>query len=600
MSAIINGKDIDVAADLLFNIYGISAQMLHKYCYPNDWHATISAVNNGLYKLNKDILKKDIHGYNFCRLVVTKEGYNMFSGKEKAKFRKTLLEKLDASVIDNLYKQFCPDGTYQAKGYQTTALSKLKWVNGKKWAHAFVSATSFPKPFAGIVRNGDKVPTFERIPPKTKEIKLKPFQNDLKNRMKEILNMQGDKTRCIVTLPTGGGKTRVAVEAFIEWMQPRFSQGMFLIWIAQSEELCDQASACIKDMWSQREFTEDLSLIRYYKGSKVPLDLLEESTGGVIVASIVQLHKRIEANSQEINFIIQNTGAIIIDEAHRAVTYMYENLFDKAKQLCHVDLFPVCGLSATPGRGPLGQFDTQNLVNIFEAKLIKPCLENEPDYDALNPLEYFKKHGYLARATHEFVHNNVLFKLNEEQLQKLQEIKENNDGTHEFVNNYELTEEKDRKLLRHLALDNNRNTKIVSRLLKIPIGSKTLVYTCTVDHAIYLASIMTLLGRKSCAVSADTATTERRMIISDFKEGKIEFIFNYGVLTTGFDAPKTDHIVLCRPILSDVLYEQIVGRGMRGPEFGGTKNCHIIDFADTIENMGLPLAYERYSHYWDE
>ncbi|MCD8500516.1 MAG: hypothetical protein LRY71_01065 [Bacillaceae bacterium] len=41
-----------------------------------------------------------------------------------------------------------------------------------------------------------------------------------------------------------------------------------------------------------------------------------------------------------------------------------------------------------------------------------------------------------------------------------------------------------------------------------------------------------------------------------FKKGEIEFLFNYGVLTTGFDAPKTDHILICRPTSSIILYEQ--------------------------------------------
>lgn len=47
---------------------------------------------------------------------------------------------------------------------------------------------------------------------------------------------------------TGGGKTRVAVEAFLEWMQYKFDENKFMIWIAQSEELCEQCISCIEEL----------------------------------------------------------------------------------------------------------------------------------------------------------------------------------------------------------------------------------------------------------------------------------------------------------------------------------------------------------------
>jgi DNA repair protein RadD len=105
-------------------------------------------------------------------------------------------------------------------------------------------------------------------------------------------------------------------------------------------------------------------------------------------------------------------------------------------------------------------------------------------------------------------------------------------------------------------------------------------------------------ARGAGALSADTPLTVRRALIRDFKEGRIEFLCNYGVLTTGFDAPKTQCIALCRPTTSDVLYEQIIGRGLRGPTFGGTADCTILDFADNILRLGPPLAYKRFADFW--
>jgi len=50
--------------------------------------------------------------------------------------------------------------------------------------------------------------------------------------------------------------------------------------------------------------------------------------------------------------------------------------------------------------------------------------------------------------------------------------------------------------------------------------------------------------------------------------------------TTGFDAPTVTHVVMGRPTVSQVLYEQMTVRGLRGPRFGGTATCVIIDLED--------------------
>lgn len=129
---------------------------------------------------------------------------------------------------------------------------------------------------------------------------------------------------------------------------------------------------------------------------------------------------------------------------------------------------------------------------------------------------------------------------------------------------------------------------------------KLLIYACSVSHAKELSTIINELGRTAAFIDSNTNNTERRIIIKEFTEGKIEFLFNFGVLTTGFDAPKTRNIVICRPINSDILYEQIVGRGIRGSAFGGTDECTVIDFSDNIHNLGMQQAYLRFQDYWDD
>jgi superfamily II DNA or RNA helicase len=98
-------------------------------------------------------------------------------------------------------------------------------------------------------------------------------------------------------------------------------------------------------------------------------------------------------------------------------------------------------------------------------------------------------------------------------------------------------------------------------------------------------------------ISGETRSATRRYLIEEFRGGKISVLCNYGVLTTGFDAPRVRALVIARPTASAVLYEQMIGRGMRGPTFGGTEECLVVDVADNI-HFGGQLAFARYEEHW--
>jgi len=93
----------------------------------------------------------------------------------------------------------------------------------------------------------------------------------------------------------------------------------------------------------------------------------------------------------------------------------------------------------------------------------------------------------------------------------------------------------------------------------------------------------------------------RRSVISSYKNGKVQILCNFGVLTTGFDAPNTDVVVLARPTISSVLYSQMIGRAMRGPKMGGKERTHIIDIRDNFQIHGRPLdLFERFRNLWQK
>lgn len=111
-----------------------------------------------------------------------------------------------------------------------------------------------------------------------------------------------------------------------------------------------------------------------------------------------------------------------------------------------------------------------------------------------------------------------------------------------------------------------------------------LVFCAGVAHAEQVRDAMRARGVMAEMVSGETPNGERDRIIRDFREGRIRCLTNANVLTTGFDAPATDLVVMLRPTLSTGLYVQIVGRGTRmAPQ---KENCLVLDFAGNVRRHG--------------
>ena len=73
---------------------------------------------------------------------------------------------------------------------------------------------------------------------------------------------------------------------------------------------------------------------------------------------------------------------------------------------------------------------------------------------------------------------------------------------------------------------------------------------------------------------------------------------NYGVLTQGFDAPSVRALYIARPTYSPNLYQQIVGRGLRGPLNGGKERCLIVNVEDNVREFGEKLAFYDFDYLW--
>ena len=91
-------------------------------------------------------------------------------------------------------------------------------------------------------------------------------------------------------------------------------------------------------------------------------------------------------------------------------------------------------------------------------------------------------------------------------------------------------------------------------------------------------------GIKSKLLTGETPGDERRQILADFESGELNVICNVGVLTEGWDAPKSDCIAMLRPTQSLGMYVQMCGRGMR--VYPGKENCLLLDYGENIARHG--------------
>lgn len=124
--------------------------------------------------------------------------------------------------------------------------------------------------------------------------------------------------------------------------------------------------------------------------------------------------------------------------------------------------------------------------------------------------------------------------------------------------------------------------KIVHRLRHPKSGIKRngiLVFTKFVEESERLSKNTP----NSAVVSGKTPKKERKKILEDFKNGKIEVIYNCSTLVVGFDHPALDTVVFARPTMSLAVYYQALGRLIRPYK---DKESWFVDMCGNIPKFG--------------
>jgi DNA repair protein RadD len=444
------------------------------------------------------------------------------------------------------------------------------WVRGSPAARRYAEDLGLPAVMAGhpVPPTAD----FEDIAAFPPLGGLHPYQLQLAQGIRETLHARDWRDRrAVVWLPTGTGKTRVCVETLLMecfLAAPRNC----LLWIADREELCEQAIETFRHVWMVKGFdtpsargvpSAALRVVRLW-GSRHWQEPPAFPT--LVVASIQTLARRLERPG----FAIQLAGlgdrcaAVVFDEAHHVVAPTYrrvltalglghrKNALGRAERTGA----PLIGLTATPGRSR--DDETERLVRRFHGRLLEP---DEP----FRSMGGFVDNGFLARPRLEVVRTGY----------QLQAYTDEGDE-------WERYKRLPRNTLRRAGRDRARTAAIIADLeRRLEDLHSVLVFACSVEHAETLAEVLSQRGHRAVALHGGSPRALRHSAIRRFRERSIQVLVTCDLLATGFDAPNVDCVVLARPVESRVLFAQMIGRGLRGPKNGGTAECLLLDYEDS-------------------
>lgn len=112
-----------------------------------------------------------------------------------------------------------------------------------------------------------------------------------------------------------------------------------------------------------------------------------------------------------------------------------------------------------------------------------------------------------------------------------------------------------------------------------------LIFTSGVRHGRHIVDVLRDHHRAECGwVDGETPAQQRDATLDRFKAGELKYLANCNILTTGFDSPRIDCVVLLRPTLSPGLYYQAIGRGFRlHPD---KSDCLVLDYGGNVLRHG--------------
>lgn len=448
--------------------------------------------------------------------------------------------------------------------------------------------------FEKIDQRGDAE---EDIVSNEKFYELLDYQYIIRQKALNVLNSDYGLRRFLIHMPTGTGKTKTATHIICHHYNYNLHKKGLVLWVAHTTELLEQAYGTFCGVWRN---IGNGSIHTYKLWGDFNVEIPQDGFNGFMVCGIQKLQAIQKSNEELFKAIVRDTRLLVYDEAHKASATETRNTIEKIMTRAGgLEDRALMGLSATPGRTTAQSFDNNLLVSMFGNKIISI------DTELMNAVNLSAQEAANTEAEKDviryFQNRGVLAKIIKEELTYPESLSEEEINTIRIVASSHGYDDFSKAALETIGKNKSRNLRILQKLRELNMQAKpTIVFACSVKHAQLLSAMLTLEDIPNAVVYGDMPSHERASAIDRFKNtsDEMNILINYEVLTTGFDATNIECVFIARPTQSVVLYSQMIGRGLRGPQMGGNETCLLVDVKDNLKQYNENMAFSHFNNYW--
>lgn len=326
------------------------------------------------------------------------------------------------------------------------------------------------------------------------------FQNELINKLK--LRRKLKKTKHLIVMATGVGKTVVSAFDYLNQVEENNNQKLSILFLAHQREIIEQAIITFRKVINDKNFA---TILNSKKNNFQERHLF---------ATVQTVHRHLK------KFKPQQFDIIIFDEAHHLGAKTFHTI------LQYFQPQQIIGLTATPERE-----DNKNIINYFDNEFAHELrLWDAINEKLLSPFDYYCIDDIPADLTGIDLNN-------EQQLFKKLNTDSRNKLLLDVINDY-------------IGFYSNR---------------VCLIFCINITHAQIIVRFLQNQGLKADFLTSKNQSN-RSKIINNFKKKIINYLCVVNIFNEGVDIPEIDTIILLRPTNSKTVYLQQLGRGLRKTE----------------------------------
>jgi superfamily II DNA or RNA helicase/5-methylcytosine-specific restriction endonuclease McrA len=395
-------------------------------------------------------------------------------------------------------------------------------------------------------------------------------QTEALNKLYRWYRAQDASSGAVLALPTGGGKTFTAVRFLAE--RP-LSDGYKLLWLAHTHHLLNQAFVTLCEESGHIRAPRERFGARVVSGAKEHHEVHTISPeDDAVIATLQTISRAFERHHPSLlRFLASAPNGLIVvfDEAHHSPAQSYRELLLNLRR--RVPKLALLGLTATP------TYSDEQQRGWLQKLFPQGVLHQARVSDLIAS-------GVLARPNVQpAIKTNIRAVLNESEYRQL--LRSNRDLPEQVVSQLADNRERNRLIADVYAKDRER-------------WGKTLIFADRKEQCEVIAEHLKSRGVRAEAVYSQVEFRGKTAVernanreghndkaIRAFKRGDLDVLVNVRMLTEGTDVPDAQTVFLTRQTRSRILLAQMVGRALRGPKFGGTREANVVVFHDDWERV---------------